>query len=123
MAKSIGDVPNFPVRATQPNLSALPFQITFTSGTVSSSLLAPGMTFVAKQGTGIFRFKVPAAVATKFWIDADTTANTIVTFPNRDNLVPTGLIDIQTGTTVATTATDPADGTTIFGIIHEAWGR
>lgn len=123
MARSIGDVPGYPTYSTQPNLTTMPFRLTFTGGTVSSSNLPFGMTFSSKTATGIYRFTVPAAAATKFWVNARTTGNTIVTFPSQDSLVPTGILDIQTGTTAATTATDPADGVIIYGTIDAGWGR
>lgn len=123
MAKGIGDVPLFPAFSTQPNLSTLPFRLTFDGTTVSASNLPYGMKFSSKTGIGIFRFTVPATAATKAWCNVRTTANTIVTFPNFDTLIPTGILDIQFGTTSATTATDPANGVIAFGTLQEGWGR
>lgn len=127
MARSISDVPEYQVRSTQPNLSILPFKIQFLGGTVNTASgttqLPMYMTFSSKTATGKYRFNVPAALATKYWTMARTTGNTIITFPSADTLVPTGLIDIQTGTTAATTATDPADGIILTGALYLAWGR
>lgn len=123
MARSIGDIATYPMRSPQANLVTMPFQLTFTGGTISASVLPPWMVFQSKTTTGTYRFKIPSAVATKFWADADTSSNTIVTFPLRDTLVPTGLIDIQLGTTTLTTATDPADGTVLYGVFHAGWGK
>ena len=123
MARSIADVPENRAYSTQPNLAVLPFRLTFSGGTVSASQLPFGMKFSSKTGTGIYRFVVPATVSSKHWVNARTTGNTIVTFPNADTLVPTGFLDIQTGTTAATTATDPANGVILTGSYFAGWGR
>jgi hypothetical protein len=123
MARSIADVPQYKAFSTQPNLCELPFRLTFTGGTVSASQLPPGMTFSSKTGTGIYRFVVPMTAATKYWATCRNTANTIVTFPSADSLVPTGFLDIQFGTTAATTATDPGDGVIATGTYFAGWGR
>lgn len=127
MARSIGDVPEFRAYSTQYNLTYLPFSIAFTGGTIdtasASTNLPFGMKFSSKTGTGIYRFVVPAAVATKAWFDGLTTANTIVTFPSASSLIPTGILDIQTGTTAATTATDPANGVILRGYFAAGWGK
>lgn len=123
MARSIGDVPEFRAYSTQYNLTFMPFTVTFTGGTVSSSTLPFGIKFDSKTSTGLYRFVVPAAVATKAWFDARTTANTICTFPSATTVIPTGYLSIQTGTTSATTATDPADGVILTGWYAAGWGK
>jgi hypothetical protein len=127
MARSIGDVPNYTTYSTQPNLTALPFKIQFLGGTINTASgttnLPFGVKFSSKTGVGVYRFVVPATVATKFWVNGRNTGNLIMTFPNQDTLVPTGFLDIQMGTTAATTATDPADGVILYGTIFEGWGR
>lgn len=127
MARNIGDVPQFRAFSSQPNLTVLPFKLQFLSGTINTASgttnLPFGMKFSSKTGPGVYRFTIPAAVATKAWFDGHTTANTIVTFPSATTLVPTGVLDIQVGTTAATTATDPADGVILDGYFMAGWGR
>lgn len=127
MARAISDVPEYPVRSTVPNLSILPFKIQFLGGTINTASgttqLPLYMTFSSKTATGKYKFVIPAALATKYWVTARTTGNTIVTLPSADTLVPTGFLEFQTGTTAATTATDPADGIILTGAIYLAWGR
>jgi len=127
MARGISDIAQYRMFFPQPNLTWLPFKIQFLGGTVTSTSgttqLPLGMAFSSKTATGKYRFTVPATVATKYWVDGCTTGNTIVTFPSADTLVPTGILDIQTGTTAATTATDPADGIILRGWYAAGWGR